>query len=108
MLRAGSPRRPLAPRMTSTRTSLVLAFALLGASRAQALDLPVHYPDREAITAPSYRGDALLITLTPAASRQARIARPAGAGEGALPAGRWLGVPALDRLALAMHGARFQ
>ena len=95
--------------MTPSRPSLlVLGFALFSAGQAQALNLPVRYPDREAITAPSYRGDALLITLTPAASRQARIARPAGAGESALPAARSLGLPAVDRIAQAMRGARFQ
>lgn len=95
--------------MTYARLSLlVFGLGLLAASPAHALDLPVRYPDREPLTAPSFRGDALLITLAPAAAREARIARPAGAGESRLPAGRSLGVPAVDRLAATLGGARFE
>ena len=95
--------------MTYARLSLlVFGLGLLAAGRAQALDLPVRYPDREPLTAPSFRGDALLITLAPAAARDARIARPAGAGESLLPAGRSVGVPAVDRLAATLGGARFE
>jgi hypothetical protein len=95
--------------MTYTRLSLlVFGLGLLAASRAHALDLPVRYPDREPLTAPSFRGDALLITLAPAAARDARIARPAGAGESRLPAARSVGVPAVDRLAATLGGARFE
>jgi subtilisin family serine protease len=83
-------------------------FALLGASRARALDLPVRYPDREALTAPAFRGDALLIRLSPSAAAAARIARPTGAGESRAPAARAIGVAAIDGLASALRGARFE
>jgi subtilisin family serine protease len=95
--------------MTYARLSLlVFGLGLLAASRAAALDLPVRYPDREPLTAPSFRGDALLITLAPGAAGQARIARPSGAGESLMPAGRSVGVPAVDRLAAMLGGARFE
>jgi len=95
--------------MTHQRPLLVLCgFALLVASRARALDLPVRYPDREALVAPAFRGDALLIRLSPSAAAAARVARPAGAGESKRPAARAIGVAAIDRMAAALRGARFE
>jgi subtilisin family serine protease len=87
---------------------ILVGFILFAATPARALDLPVRYPDREALVAPAFRGDALLITLTPEASARARIARPAGAGESRRPAVPSLGVLAVDRVASALRGARFQ
>src|SRR6266496_4755367 len=72
--------------MSRTRLwSPLLGLALLGVGRAYALDLPVRYPDREPLTGPAYRGDALVITLEPAAALAARRALPAGAAESLRP-----------------------
>ncbi|HEY2956257.1 MAG TPA: S8 family serine peptidase [Candidatus Eisenbacteria bacterium] len=86
----------------------ICGLGLLAAGPAPALDLPVRYPDREAISGPAYRGDALEISLAPAAARAARRARPAGAGESAYAPSAALGIPALDRVATALGGARFE
>ncbi|OGF12812.1 MAG: hypothetical protein A2W00_00875 [Candidatus Eisenbacteria bacterium RBG_16_71_46] len=76
----------------------LVACGLLAAPvSARALDLPIHYPEREAVAGPAYRGDVFEIRLAPAA---ARLVTPGARG-------RALGVAAVDRAAAGLGEVRF-
>jgi subtilisin family serine protease len=90
---------------------LLAALLPMAAAPAAALDLPVVNPALEPIESAAYRADRIELRLAPEASRLAAIAvasqRAAEPARLQRPALGGLGVPAIDRVAAALGGARF-